>query len=457
MSRLAKAFCLVLGLAGCNDEDTFDVTELTAPANQETTDIGERWLREILSSMQGETGQYLISKAQEYDITISYADDLQHRIGEYSPSNNAITLELPLGIENATPAQFAEMVLTGRRVMYEELDHGVRHHERNRTRGLSAQEYADGLQTSNEAIARITAYVGMSEDAQIGSAPAFETQLGMPENGHAIYYSTTDAEMADRIIAGLAEGQHFHETPELMVEAFAAFYGTSTSEFYTLYYASAVLPDNFDYTRNVSLAQVLDDHREGLDLRFSDFNRFANLINSPNTTLLDTLQGQFENGDFTNEAEQLTLNDLLRARQRWAQPDGGRANHLAKTRSGGNFFRDASPERISEAFGILINDAEVIQRFMGSCMGKSYLSENARDVAQNNHGVMTDYLPILRQTVGQVQNTLSGSELTAQTRIQLEQLYRQMESPLVTPSSNRVTIYKNYVRERRNDGVRLCP
>jgi len=407
MSRLVKAFCLVLELAGCNDEDTFNVNELISEPAQETTDVGERWLREILSSMQGDTGQYLIERAQHYDITVSYADDLQHRIGEFSPSGNAITLELPLGIETATGEQFQEMVLTGRRVMYEELDHGVRHHERNMISGLSAQEHTDGLHTSNEAIARITAYVGMSEDAQIGSAPAFETQLGMPENGYAIYYSTTDAEMADRIIAGLAEGQQFHETPELMAEAFAAFYGTSTSEFYTLYYASAILPDSFEYTRNVSLAQVLDDYREGNDLQFEDFVRFANQINSPNTNLLESLHSQFDNGDFTNEAEQLTLNDLLRARQRWSQPDGGRANHLTKTRSGGNFFRDASPERISEAFGILTNDAEIIQSFMGSCIGKSYLSEDARSVAQNNYDVMTGYLPLLRETVGQVQGSLS--------------------------------------------------
>lgn len=457
MSRLVNAFCLVLGLAACDDENTFDVSDLIAQPEQEITDIGERWLKEILSTMQGETGQYLISQSQKHDITIAYADNLQHALGQYSPSKNAVTLELPLGIETATPEQFQEMVLTGRRVMYEELDHGVRHHERDQISGLSAQDAVDGRMTSNEAIARISAYVGMSEDAQIGSAPNLKTQLGMPESGHAIYYATTDAAMADEIVAGLAEGKHFHESPELIAKTFHAFFDTSSSASYTLRYASHILPDNFEYSKNVSLAQVLDEYKGGDNLQFDSLVDFANLINVPDDTLLQGMQTQFENGDFTNEAEQLTLNDLLRERHRLSQPDGGRANHLAKTNSGGSFFRNAPAERISNAFNALVQDAEIIQEFMSSCRGKPYLPENVRGVVDNNHEALTSYLPVLHDAIGKIQSTLSGEELDAPSRIQLERLYQKMEAPLVTPSRNRVKIYNGYVEERSNNNMVLCP
>ena len=460
MKRLAAVFCF-FGLAGCQgDDSSFEVAELLKePASSESVDVGERWLRSILSTMQGKTGQYLISAAQEHAITIAYADDLQHRIGEFDPSRNAITLELPLGIETATPEQFEQMVLTGRRVMYEELDHGVRDHERERITGLSAEYSVDGFHTSNEAIARITAYIGMSEDAQIGSAPDFSIQLGMPDNGHAIYFGTTDVEMADVIISGLESDSYFHESPELINDAFAAFYGTSTSEWYALYYASSIIPDSFieKYDQNVSLAQLLNDYSEGNPLKFDDFARFANLITESDQILLGSMRAQFESGEFTAEAERLTLNDLIRARNRFSQPDGGRANHLDRTASGGNFFRDAPPERLAEAFDILINDAEVIQQFMASCMNKDYLSEDARRVARNNHDVISEYMPVLIKGVGVVKSILGGSELDAPTRIELETIYRSLESVLVVPSENRVAIHESYVAERRDDGVRLCP
>ena len=409
--------------------------------------------------MQGNTGQYLITAADRHGITIAYADNLDHRIGEYNPAGNTITLELPLGIETATEDDFQEMVLTGRRIMYEELDHGVRYHEKAGAPDISAQDNVDGYHTSNEAIARITAYVGMSEDAQIGSAPPVSIQLGMPESGHAIYYSTTDTEMADILISGLKPGEYFHEHPELIEEAYAAFYGTSSSEWYTLYYASYYITDNFigNYSRNVSLAQVLDDYRDGNSLSFDEFSRHTTDITDTDLALLKGLKDRFENGEFTAEAERLDLNDLIRFKRKLSQPDGGRANHLARTKVGGNFFRDAPPERLKQAFDILINDAQIIRDFMGSCIGKNYLSENARDVAKSNHTGLGTYIPALKETVGSVTALISTGELDAASRIQLERLYRQLETPLVTPSKNRVTIYENYVRGKRSDGVLLCP
>ena len=282
MSRLALALCTLFGLAGCNDDDTkFNISEITSPESIKSENIGERWLAEILVSMQGETGTYLKNSAASHGIEVAYADNLEHRIGEFSSQANTITLELPLGIETATEEQFQEMILTGRRVMYEELDHGVRHYERNRISGLSAQEEVDGFHTSNEAIARITAYLGMSEDAQIGSSLPLQAQFGVPESGQAIYYSTIDAKMADTIITGLADGEYFHERPDLIDDVFSSFYGTSTSEWYTLYYSS-LIPDSFieKYKSNVSLAQLLDDYKQGNNLEFNDFESFTSNITS---------------------------------------------------------------------------------------------------------------------------------------------------------------------------------
>ncbi|NCC22619.1 MAG: hypothetical protein EOM26_09195 [Alphaproteobacteria bacterium] len=459
MNRFVKAFCLIAGLSGCGQDNSFDIGELTANPSQDTPPVGEVWLREILTSMKGETGRYLVAAAEQHGVSIAYADDLNHRIGEFSPGRNTVTLELPLGIESATPDQFARMVLTGRRVMYEELDHAVRHHERQGPESLSAQDEVDGLLTAHEAVARISAYVGMSEDAETGSAPDLKTQLGMPESGYAVYYSTTDAGMADVIVSGLEDGAHFHENPELIDKTFAAFYGTSISEWYTLYYASATIPDNFldRYRTNVTLDRILDDYRQGKPLEAGDFFRHANRIAPPGNILSARLTTDFQNGRFTAEAEKLTLNDLLRFKDKLSRPDGGRADHLARTGSAGDFFRDAPSAELTRAFNILVNDAEVIHRFMASCTGKDYLPAKVQSVAENNHSVLTGYLPVLREAVGSVVRVLGTHELDAASRLRLKQLYEQLEGPLVTPSENRVTIYNNYVNGRRYDNLIACP
>jgi hypothetical protein len=461
------AIAIAAALAGCNDDNEgFTVTELTNTINNAEeenttqiphTDIGQKWLGDILSTMQGSTGAYLIAAAKEHNVRIDYADNLNHRIGEFNPETNTIRLELPLGIETASPAEYQEMIYTGRGVMYEELDHAIRHHERGLIPNLSAQGEVDGFDTGSEGIARITAYFAMSEDAQIGMVPSLPTQLGMPENGYAIYYATTDIEMADTIIAGLKEGEYFHEKPDLIEDVFTAFYGTSTSQWYTLYYASRV-PDRFieKHEKNISLAQLLDDFRKGNDFTLPDFKHLTNPLTGEKSLILDGLFDDFNEGVFTAEAEKLTLNDLIRFKARMALPDNGRANHLQRVGSDSSFFREASPEKIVEAFEILISDTRVIQEFMGSCIGKTYLSDNARSVAQNNYAVLTQYLPLVEKSVSSVIDILNTQELDASSRIALEKMYRQFEEPLITPSKNRVTIYDDYIRGKRHDGIRLC-
>ena len=447
---------MAFGLAACNYGETFNISELTEnSANSSQMEIGERWLSEILHSMQGETGTYLRERAEAHSVQVSYSDDLQHRIGEFNPSTNLVTLELPYGIETASEEEFQEMVLTGRRVMYEELDHAVRYHERTRINGLSAQDSVDGVRTANESIARITAFIGMSEDAQLGSAPSLKVQLGMPGDGRAVYYSIIDAEMADVIIGGLEEGEFFHEKPELIDDVFSAFYGTSTSEWYTLQYTPIPNDVISEYTLDVSLAEALDNYRDGRDLTFNELTEFSSGI-VDGAILLANTEAQFEKGDFTSEAESLSLNDLIRHRHRMSLPDSGRANHLNRTVSSGNFFRDAPSSRIVEAFEILVSDTTVIRDFMASCVGKDYLSENTRNVVANNYQALSEYLPVVTSLVNNVRQAISGQELDAQTRIQLELLYRRAESPLVTPSSNRVAIYNAHIRGNRDDGIRLC-
>ena len=65
----------------------------------------------------------------------------------------------------------------------------VREHESQHIRGLSFEDHIDGDSTAHEAIADITAFIGMSEDAVIGSAPSLHVQFGVTESGLPAYYS----------------------------------------------------------------------------------------------------------------------------------------------------------------------------------------------------------------------------------------------------------------------------
>lgn len=241
-SQIIFAACTGLGFLGACDkfQDGYSLADLSTDEALESSDIGKRWLATILATMQGETGEYLKTGVAEYNIRIDYAENLNHMIGVFKPDENSVTLELPLGL---TEKNFDELVLTGRQVMYHELDHAVRNHEVGRPSSLSLEDNIDGVNTSNEAMANLTAFIGMSEDAQLGSVPNMFTQLGMPEDGRAVYYSVVPAKAADVIVAGLEEGEHFHERSDLQKEVLAAYFDTSGSEWHTLYYSSFAVSD----------------------------------------------------------------------------------------------------------------------------------------------------------------------------------------------------------------------
>ena len=122
LGRIFGAACLVFTLSGCEptEDNNFSVEELTTSTALASDDIKKRWLATILHSMQGETGLYLKAAALKHGIEIGYADNLNHAYGQYNPTTNDVTLEIPAGLTEET---FDELVLTGRKIMYHELDH----------------------------------------------------------------------------------------------------------------------------------------------------------------------------------------------------------------------------------------------------------------------------------------------------------------------------------------------
>ena len=174
--------------------------------------------------------------------------------------------------------------------------------------------------------------------------------------------------------------------------------------------------------------------------------------------LLSDAKQNFEDGGFTSEAENLTLNDLIRFKNKLSKPDGGRANHLAKTQSGGNFFRDAPISEIDRAFEILINDANIIKNFFASCVGSSIIPQNLQEGIQQRSEISEQVASMVSKTVNGTRSILAqASELSPRDRISIGQAYKAIEEPLVPLSRDRVTVYNNYIRDARNDGVRLCP
>lgn len=461
MSSLRNVFIGICGfvLTACNeaDDNHFSIEELSSPEILSSEKIEERWLATILSTMQGETGIYLKEAAQEHGVEIGYIENLNHAVGVFQPNSNNVTLEVPYGLSETT---FDELVLTGRAIMYHELDHAIRHNTLEPLTCLSGEDEIDGIHTAHEAIADLTSFIGMSEDAEIGSAPPLSIQLGMPDDDRAVYYSVIPAPMADVIIAGLGENEYLHNNAELLDATFSAFYGTSRSEWYTLYYSQNI-PDEVlaGYSVNAPLSDVLSDYQPGLDLSFDGLDRTTAFLKT-HDSFLDGLQTDFSNSAFTSEAEGLTVRDLIYRKLELARPDSGPANHLTRTASNGGseFFRDAPASRIGEAFDILVNDTDVIINFMASCQSADYLPENARSVAQNNYRVLSEYRPILTESVGQVREILSSGELSPQARINLRSIYRSLEDPLVTPSRNRNTLWNSDAVQSRHTGNKIaCP
>ena len=281
MNKFEKAItglCLAFGLSACQTgtENHFDVESLQTPDSLSASDIRHRWVATILETMQGETATALKDAALENGTIIGFTDNLNHMIGVYVPAENRVTLEIPYGLTEET---FDELVLTGRRVMYEELDHAARDHSTARASGLSLEAIIEGEANVNEAIARIVAFNGMSEDAQIGSVPSLETQFGVPDSGAAVYYSVINPDMADALFAGLQDNEFFHERADLQDQVFASFFGTSEAEWYTLYFAAHAVPDETlqNYSARTPLTTILSDVHQGRDITFGEMAHMTTL------------------------------------------------------------------------------------------------------------------------------------------------------------------------------------
>ncbi len=457
MGRLANTLlglCTLFGTVACDFADPGNhdsITDLQTPESLQSDDLGRRWIAGILDSMQGRTGTYLKDRATQHGVAVGFAANLDHRIGEFNPGTNKVTLEVPLGLSEET---FDELVLTGRRVMYEELDHAVRHHETDKPSGLHAEDHVDGVHTGNEAIARITAFTGMAEDAQIGSAPPLSVQFGIPESGHAVYYSVFNPEMADTIFAQLGEDEHLHERPDILRDAYTAFYGTSESEWYVLYYASHVLSDEdlAKYRASAPLSAVLRDQGPGRGVTFDDLAGFTALPDTAAAFLDDSMRQHFTDGTFTAEAETVSVRDLVRFKDRLSRPDNGPANHLARTASGGgDLFRDGTKGEIVEALESQLHNMEIIQGFFQRCATAHYIPEPLRTamsemIEQAINPSLETFRPATAQMIGTIQG--KTGDLTLEDRLAIKTYYNEFHAILYPLSAQRVDIHERFVADQ---------
>ncbi|MFK7840441.1 MAG: hypothetical protein AB8B83_08960 [Bdellovibrionales bacterium] len=442
---------LLCQLFGCAETTASSMEYLMSPDALSSEDINERYLASILSTMQGETAQALKLYASEHEIRITTSPDLPFRIGEYNPTTRTVTLEIPVGLEE----NFDELVIAGRRVMYEELDHAMRMDSRIEAfltdNGMSGEDLIDGQLTSLEAMARVAAYRGMSEDAQIGSAPSLQQQFGVPETGEAIYYSVFNPGLADTFFSGiesLPEGEQPHENMGLMEDIFSGFYGTATSEWYTLEYASQLLSEDFlaDYDQRKPLADVLNDFISGRNYEQGDLDAMTTLIGQDNP-LGTILADELEDGSLTGEAENLTVRDLLRHMQRHVGTDGPH-NPLERTRSAGDIFREGSPEQLIELLETQAINMERLGGFFRRCSQADYIPESAREVLGGlSSNIANDILPFTQQTVsGTVAMIRSTDELTLSDRLAVKQIHNAIHEILYPLSETRVDVHEDFVR-----------
>ncbi len=463
MSKLRNAFvgfCGLVNLTGCRPDDGnhFTVEELTKPEMLQAEDIRVRWIATILNTMQGETGTNLKTASNEHGIEIGFADNLDHALGVYDPNQERVTLEIPYGLSEET---FNELILTGRKVMYHELDHAVRDQSGHNITELSFEYQIDGSATTHEAIADMTAFIGMSEDAKIGAAPPLIEQFGVPESGHAIYYAPIPAPMADVILSGLGEGEYLHEMPDLIDDTFAAFFNSGRSEEYTLRYGS-VIPESFlgNYRSSTSLSTVFTDYKGGRAMSFDNLDHMTEGLFPESDNLAPGLENSFAAGEFTSEAERLNVYDLIRKKRELDRPDGGPANHLTRQRSydrGQNFFAEASVSRIVEQFEVLPHNAQIYLEFMRSCRDKDYMPDTNRDIVNAHIDVLEKYIPTLNQGVSNITGTLSGTaEIGVQLRTQLETYFIEMHSLLERSKQHRTQLYNMYGRDHRSDNLIAC-
>lgn len=448
MNWLGKTFgaaCIVIGLSGCDstDDTNFSVEELTASTALASDDIKKRWLATILHSMQGKTGSYLKAAALKHGIEIGYADNLNHAVGSYSSSTNDVTLEIPAGLTETT---FDELVLTGRAVMYHELDHAVREHESRHINGLSFEDDIDGDSTAHEAIAEITAFIGMSEDAAIGSAPPLSVQFGLTDNGFPAYYSVVFPHMADAVFANLEEGENFHEQPDVVQKAFKAFYDGTYAPNYTLRYGRHI-PEDFlrQYSGNTDLSTVFSDYRTGRDISFSELSNRTTFIGS-GVSLLEGLESEFASGAFTSEAEGLTVNDLLRRKAFLSRPDNGPANHLTRVTSGEGQdpFDRATRQEMIEVFETQAENAKRFSGFFSRCSTASYIPEDLRQVFPKISSDLSSVVPNINQMIGFLRQ--SEGELSVKDRLVAKNTYNTIHDKILYPASDlRVKIHNKFV------------
>lgn len=446
LGRTFGAACIAITLLGCDspEDNNFSVEELTASMAITSDNIKKRWLATILHSMQGETGVYLKDAAARHGIEIGYADNLNHAYGQYDSNTNGVTLEIPAGLTEET---FDELVLTGRKIMYHELDHAVREHESTHVRGLSFEDSIDGDSTAHEAIADITAFIGMSEDAVVGSAPSLEVQFGVTDNGLPAYYSVIPPRMADTIFRHLEEDENFHQQPDVIDKTFTAFYDSPRSEGYTLRYGRHI-PDSFlqKYSGGEDLSTVFSDYRSGRDISFSELSARTTLIGS-NVPLLEGLETEFSNKTFTSEAERLTVNDLLRRKEFLSRPDGGPANHLTRVTSGDGgdgLFDSASRQQIIEAFEAQAENARRLSGFFSRCSTASYIPEEIRSGLATIPGDLSAVLPGINQMVGWLQQ--GDGELSLQDRLAAKEAYNTIHDGILYPASDlRVQVHNRFV------------
>ena len=299
-------------LAGCSgaidsgidaflSPNSFLLDEITAPEFIENGNLQQKYLAAAVLTMQGDVGQYLLEEARQNNVRIGYASDLDHAHGTFFRRQNKIFINVP---EDLTEENLFQHAFAARFVLYHELDHAARNRDDFFPEDIALEDKIDGIATVNEAIANLTALIGLSQDAEIFPGLTLIDQVSFS-------FDTIPISMANAMYELDTRPLPFHEDPEAQLEVFKSFFNTSYAALNVLRYSASVVPDNAasTYPESFSVSDVLNSIATGRDVEFEDMSNVLELYGVSQQLPQAELRAFFEAGGMTSEAERIPVVD----------------------------------------------------------------------------------------------------------------------------------------------------